>query len=258
MHPTGNTILITGGGSGIGRALAEAFHKLGNHVIIAGRRKQVLDETTAANPGISSAVIHIEDPASIRAFSARLTTDFPKLNAVIHNAGIMRPENLLAQSEELTDAEAIITTNLLGPMRLTAALLPHLQKQPHAAIFTVTSGLAFIPLAMTPTYNATKAAIHSWTQSLRYQLKSTNIQVIEIIPPYVQTELMGSAQAADPRAMPLADYISETINLIKTQPDATEILVERVKPLRFSEQNGPEKYTAFFTQFNDAMSANSH
>jgi uncharacterized oxidoreductase len=258
MNTTGNTILITGGGSGIGRGLAEAFHKLGNHVIIAGRRKQVLDETVAANPGMSSAVLDIENAASIRAFAAKLVTDFPDLNAVIHNAGIMRPESLLAQPEELTDAEAIVTTNLLGPIRLTAALLPHFQKQPHAAILTVTSGLAFIPLAMTPTYNATKAAIHSYTQSLRYQLKSTKIQVIELIPPYVQTELMGSQQASDPRAMPLADYLNETINILKTQPDATEVLVERVKPLRFSEQNGPEKYNAFFKQFNDAMAVGTH
>jgi len=258
MNTTGNTILITGGGSGIGRGLAEAFHKLGNHVIIAGRRKQVLDETVAANPGMSSAILDIEDAASIRAFTAKLVTDFPTLNAVIHNAGIMRPENLLAQPEELTDVEATITTNLLGPIRLTAALLPHLEKQPHAAILTVTSGLAFIPMAMTPTYNATKAAIHSWTQALRYQLKNTKVQVIELVPPYVQTELMGSKQASDPRAMPLADYLNETINLIKTQPDATEILVERVKPLRFAEQNGPEKYAAFFKQFNDAMAADPH
>jgi uncharacterized oxidoreductase len=258
MKTTGNTILITGGGSGIGRGLAEAFHKLGNQVIIAGRRKQVLDDTTGANPGMASVLLDIEDPADIRKVAAKLATDHPALNAVIHNAGIMRPENLLAQSEDLADAEAIITTNLLGPIRLTAALLPVLKKQPHSTILTVTSGLAFVPLAMTPTYNATKAAIHSYTQSLRYQLKSTNIEVLEIIPPYVQTELMGSAQAADPRAMPLADFLNEAINLIKTQPTATEILVERVKPLRFAEQNGPEKYNAFFQQFNDAMSRDRH
>jgi len=258
MNTTGNTTLITGGGSGIGRGLAEAFHKLGNHVIIAGRRKQALDETVAANPGMSSAVLDIENAASIRAFAAKLIADFPALNAVIHNAGIMRPENLLAQPETLTDAEAIITTNLLGPIRLTAALLPHLQKQPHAAILTVTSGLAFIPMAMTPTYNATKAAIHSYTQALRYQLQSTNVQVIELVPPYVQTELMGSQQASDPRAMPLADYLNETIAILKNQPEVTEVLVERVKPLRFSELNGPEKYTAFFKQFNDAMAAGPH
>ncbi len=253
MKTTGNTILITGGGSGIGRGLAEAFHKLGNHVIIAGRRQQVLDETTAANPGMSSAALNIEDAANIRSFAAKLTTDFPALNVVINNAGIMRPENLLAQPEDLSTAEATITTNLLGPIRLTAALLPHLLKQPHAAIMTVTSGLAFLPMAVTPTYCATKAAIHSYTQALRYQLKSTNVQVLELAPPYVQTELMGSGQASDPRAMALADYLNEVIEIIRTQPNATEILVERVKPLRFAEQNGPEKYVAFFHQFNDAM-----
>jgi uncharacterized oxidoreductase len=255
MKTTGNTILITGGGSGIGRGLAEAFHKLGNKVIIAGRRRQVLDETTAANPGMSSATLNIEDAASIRAFAAKLTADFPALNVVIHNAGIMRLENLLAQSENLTDAEATITTNLLGPIRLTAALLPHLQQQPHATIMTVTSGLAFVPMAITPTYNATKAAIHSYTQALRYQLKSTSVEVVELIPPYVQTELMGSGQASDPRAMPLKEFLDEVIHLIQTQPSATEILVERVKPLRSAEQSGKEKYDAFFKQFNDAMMA---
>jgi uncharacterized oxidoreductase len=252
MKITGNSILITGGGSGIGRGLAEAFHKLGNKVIIAGRRKQFLDETAAANPGMAYAILNIEDAASIRAFAAKLVADFPGLNVVINNAGIMHPENLLTQTD-LTDAEATITTNLLGPIRLTTALLPQLVKQPDAAIITVSSGLAFIPMALTPTYNATKAAIHSYSQALRYQLKSTNVKVLELVPPYVQTELMGSQQAADPRAMPLKDYLAETIELIRTQPDATEILVERVKPLRFAEQNGKEKYDAFFKQFNDAM-----
>jgi uncharacterized oxidoreductase len=253
MKTTGNTILITGGGSGIGRGLAEAFHKLGNKVIIAGRRKQVLDETVAANPGMASAILNIEDADSIRTFAAKLTTDFPALNVVINNAGIMRAENLL-QSANTADAEATITTNLLGPIRLTAALLPHFLKQPHAAIITVSSGLAFIPRADAPTYNATKAAIHSWSQSLRYQLKSTNVEVLELVPPYVQTELMGG-QATDPRAMPLKDYLAEAIEIIKAQPNATEILVERVKPLRFAASNGQEKYDAFFKQFNDARMA---
>jgi uncharacterized oxidoreductase len=255
MNITGNTILITGGGSGIGRGLAEAFHKLGNKVIIAGRRKQVLDETVAANPGIASAVLNIEDAASIRTFAAKLTADFPTLNVVINNAGIMRPENVLTQPADVPDSEAIITTNLLGPIRLTAALLPHFEKQPHATIMTVSSGLAFTPLALTPTYCATKTAIHSWSESLRYQLKSTSIEVVELVPPYVQTELMGSQQAADPRAMPLADFLAEVVKIIETQPNATEILVERVKPLRFSASNGQEKYNAFFKQFNDAMMA---
>ena len=254
MNSTGNTIFITGGGSGIGRGLAEAFHKLGNQIVIAGRRKQVLDETTAANPGMASLSLNIEDPADIKSFARKLTTDFPALNVVIHNAGIMRPEDFL-DKPDAADAEAIVTTNLLGPIRLTAALLPQLKKQPHATIMTVSSGLAFIPLALTPTYCATKAAIHSWSESVRYQLKSTNVEVIELAPPYVQTELMGPDMAADPRAMPLKDYIHEAIYIIKTQPNATEILVERVKPLRFAASEGHEKYSAFFKQFNDAMLA---
>ena len=251
MNTTGNTILITGGGSGIGRGLAEAFHKLGNHVIIAGRRKQVLDETVTANPGMSSAVLDIENAASIRAFAANLIADFPALNAVIHNAGIMRPENLLAQPEDLADAEAIITTNLLGPIRLTAALLPHFEKQPHAAILTVSSGLAFIPMAMTPTYTATKAAIHSYTQALRYQLKSTYIEVLELIPPYVQTQLMDGA--ADPRAMPLAAFIAEVMEILKTEPTPPEICVQNVGNLRLAAEQG--RHDATFNGLNSAMAS---
>jgi uncharacterized oxidoreductase len=248
---TGNTILITGGGSGIGGALAEAFHALGNQVVIAGRRKQVLDQTAGANPGMQSVVLDIENGAAIPHFAAQLAKDYPHLNAVIHCAGIMRPENL--KGGGLADAEAIITTNLLGPIRLTAALLPLLLAQPRATVITISSGLAFVPMAITPTYCATKAAIHSYTQSLRFQLRDTAVQVVELIPPYVQTELMGAGQAADPRAMPLPEYIAETMNLLKTSPEATEICVERVKPLRFAERNG--NYDAFFKNFNNAMIA---
>lgn len=252
MNPTGNTILITGGGSGIGRGLAEAFHKLGNQVVIAGRRREVLDETIAANPGMSGVELNIEDATNIRAFADRMAKDFPSLNVVVNNAGIMRPENLLDEPVDLENAEATITTNLLGPIRLTAALLPLLKRQPHATLMTVSSGLAFIPLALTPTYCATKAAIHSYSQSLRYQLKSTSVEVVELVPPYVQTGLMGSGQAVDPRAMPLKEFLAEVMEIIRTQPNATEILVERVKPLRFAEMNGVDKYDAFFKNFNDA------
>jgi uncharacterized oxidoreductase len=256
MKLTGNTILITGGGSGIGRGLAEAFHALGNTVIIAGRRQKALDETTAANPGMRSAQVDIESAPAIREFAAAMAKEYPALNVVIHNAGIMRPENLLEQPEELTDAEAIITTNLLGPMRLTAALLPQLKKQPAATIMTVSSGLAYLPMAMTPTYCATKAAIHSYSLTLRYQLRSTRIDVLELVPPYVQTELMGSRQANDPRAMPLKDYIAETMKILKEQPEAKEILVERVLPLRYAEKNGD--FEKAFHGFNDAMAAGGH
>ena len=251
MQTSGNTILITGGGSGIGRGLAEAFHASGNQVVIAGRRKQVLDETTAANPGMKSAVLDIENADAIRSFAAQLAKDFPNLNVVIHNAGIMRPENL--KSSGAADAEAIVTTNLLGPIRLTAALLPLLLAQPRPAIMTVSSGLAFVPFAMTPTYCATKAAIHSYTQSLRYQLRDTAAQVLELIPPYVQTELMGARQANDPHAMPLNEFIAETMSILKNSPEANEICVERVKPLRFAERSGD--YDAFVKNFNDSIMA---
>lgn len=251
MQLTGNTILITGGGSGIGRGLAKAFHAEGNQVVIAGRRKELLDETVAANPGMKSALLDITDGQAIRSFAEKAIRDFRELNVVIQNAGIMRPE--LLQQGNVADAEAIVTTNLLGPIRLTAALLPHLLKQRSAAIMTVSSGLAFVPMAITPTYCASKAAIHSYTQSLRYQLKETKIQVLELIPPYVQTELMGPRQAQDPNAMPLKEFISQTMNVLKAAPNATEICVDRVKPLRFAEASG--NYDEVFKTFNGRIAA---
>ena len=254
MQLTGNTILITGGGSGIGRGLAEAFHKLGNKVIIAGRRRQALDDTTADNPGMKSAILNIEDPKGIRAFASQMSANYPALNVVIQNAGIMRLENLKAHQDDLEHAESIVATNLLGPIRLNAALLPQLQKQAVATIMTVSSGLAFVPLTLTPTYCATKAAIHSFTQSLRYQLKGTPIEVLELIPPYVQTDLLGGAE--DPRAMPLAKYIEEVMEILKNVPASGEICVENVKALRLAAENG--QYNAVFNGLNDAWAKAAH
>jgi uncharacterized oxidoreductase len=247
MNLTGNTILITGGGSGIGRGLAEELHKLGNQVIIAGRRKQTLDEATAANPGMRSISFDVENEASIHDFAARAIADFPSLNVLINNAGIMRPEHLLG-GKYLADAEATVATNLLGPIRLTAALLQHLEQQSHAAIVNVSSGLAFVPLVLTPTYCATKAAIHSYTQSLRFQLKSTSIEVLELIPPYVQTDLMDGAE--DPLAMPLGQFISEVMEILKTQPTPAEICVQNVNRLRLAAEQG--RYDATFNGLNAA------
>jgi uncharacterized oxidoreductase len=251
MQLKGNTILITGGGTGIGRGLAEFFHAEGNRVIIAGRRKQKLDETTAANPGMKSVTLDVGDPASIESVSTQLLTDYPALNAVILNAGIMPTEVL--KEGKIADAEATFATNLLGPIRLGTLLLPHLIAQPRAMIMTVTSGLAFVPLALNPAYCASKAAIHSWTQSLRFQLKDTAIQVLELIPPYVQTYLAGERQANDPMAMPLKDYLAEITGILRNSPDATEIIVERVKPLRFAAASGD--YDAFYEKFNETMAA---
>ena len=251
MNTSENTILITGGGSGIGRALAESFHQRGNKVIIAGRRLAVLQETTRANPGMVAVTVDIESPEAIHRFAEKLTRDFPALNVVIHNAGIMKPEDLLAQAGDVSIAEATIATNLLGPIRLNSALLPHLQMQSRATIMTVSSGLAFVPMFPTPTYCATKAAVHSYTQSLRYQLRGTAIEVLELAPPYVQTELMGPSQASDPHAMPLREFITEVMQLLETTPTPEEILVGRVKPLRFAEKSGD--YGAFYETFNQAM-----
>jgi uncharacterized oxidoreductase len=247
MKLTENTILITGGGSGIGRGLAEAFHAMGNRVIIAGRRRELLEKTAAANPGMEFRVLDQADAGEIRSFAAQLIDDFPGLNVLVNNAGIQHVEDLA--SGVVDEAEATITTNLLGPIRLTGALLPALMTKPHPAILNVTSGLAFIPFAMIPTYCATKAALRSYTQSLRYQLRDTAVQVIEIIPPWVQTELQGE-RGMNPKAMPLDEYIAETMSILKKSPDASEIVVERVKPLlRFTERGGG--YDEFFAKFNE-------
>lgn len=251
MQMNGNTIFITGGGSGIGRALAEAFHRLDNQVIIAGRRTALLDAVAAANPGMQAVQLDIRNADEITRIADHLTAAYPALNVVIHNAGIMIDEDVQA-AEALAIAEATIATNLLGPIRLNTALLPQLLRQPRAAILTVSSGIAFVPKAGNPTYGATKAAIHSYTQALRYQLQDTHVQVIELIPPFVQTELQGPAQATNPHAMPLQDYINETMQILATTPDVTEVIIERVKPQRFAEARG--EYDTFFTQYNDRAS----
>jgi uncharacterized oxidoreductase len=247
MKLTGNTIFITGGGSGIGRGLAEALHKLGNKVIISGRRKSALEETVKANPGIESVELDVQSLESIESVAKDLVARFPKLNVLINNAGIMGLDGVQGKVDDAV-VSSIVTTNLLGPIRMTSALIEHLKEQPEAAVGYVTSGLAFVPLAVTATYNATKAAIHSYVLSQRYLLRGTTVKVIEIAPPYVQTELMGAQQKADPRAMPLDEYIAETVKLLGT--DAEEILVERVKLLR--NNAGPNEH-AFVTEFNDMM-----
>jgi uncharacterized oxidoreductase len=249
MKLTGNTIFITGGGSGIGRGLAEALHKLGNKVIISGRRKSNLDATTQANPGMQSVELDIADSASIAAAAKRLTVDYPSLNVLINNAGVMLIDDVAGKIDDQL-LTSTVATNLLGPIRLTSALLEHLKKQASATIVYNTSALAFVPLALTAVYSSTKAALHSYVLSQRYKLKGTSVSVLEMAPPWVQTDLLNSND--EPRAMPLKEFIEETIKVLGT--GAEEILVEQAKPFR--NNPGPNE-SALVTQFNDAMIAGS-
>jgi uncharacterized oxidoreductase len=235
MKTSGNTMLITGGSSGIGRALAQRLHDLGNDVIVAGRRHEALEETAAGRDGIHAMTVDVEDATDLRRFAKAVVERFPALNVLINNAGIMRYEDATAQ-RDLADAEATVVTNLLGPIRLIDALVDHLSTQPDSAIVNVTSGLAFVPFPKAPTYSATKAALHSYTQALRVQLKS-KVEVIELAPPGVQTDLTPG-QATRPGYQPLEEFADEIVELLKANPDAPEILVERVKPLRFAEREG--------------------
>jgi uncharacterized oxidoreductase len=245
MRLAGNTIFITGGGSGIGRGLAEALHRHGNQIIISGRRQAKLAEVTRANPGMQSIELNVEDPASIAAVAKHLVGKYPTLNVLFNNAGIMHIDDLSGPVDDAM-AVATVTTNLLGPIRMTSALIEHLKKQKSAAIINTSSVLGFVPMAMAGVYSATKAAMHSYTQSLRYRLEGTSVKVQEIAPPWVQTDLLNSND--EPRAMPLAAFIEQTMKALGT--DADELLVEIAKPMR--NNPGPNE-AAFVKQFNDMM-----
>jgi len=235
MKSSGNTILITGGGSGIGEALAHRFHDAGNVVIIAGRRQDALDAAAAGRAGIHALTLDVESAEGVADFAARVLASFPALNVLINNAGIMRFE-ALDHARDLADAEATITTNLLGPIRLTDALIDHLVARPDAAIVNVTSGLAFVPLVDTPTYNATKAAIHSYTVAMRDALAG-KVEVIELAPPAVQTGLTPGQESRE-GYQPLDEFTDEVMALFAQQPTPPEILVQRVAFLRNAEREG--------------------
>ncbi|WP_345816790.1 SDR family NAD(P)-dependent oxidoreductase (plasmid) [Paraburkholderia sp. PREW-6R] len=221
MNISGNTIFITGGGSGIGRGLAEALHQRGNKVIIAGRRRSHLDEVVAANPGMAAIELDITDPASIERVAAQLIEDYPDLNVLINNAGVMQPDTAAGRIDDALMVSTI-ATNLAGPIRMTSALIEHLKTKNDAVVAYTSSVLAFVPLAMTAVYSSTKAALHSYILSQRFLLRDTTVRVIEIAPPWVRTDLMNSREAE--QAMPLDAFIDETIAILGT--DSNEVLVE--------------------------------
>lgn len=235
MKASGNTILITGGGSGIGRELARRWHDLGNTVLVAGRREERLREAADGYPRIHPMKLDIDDPADIARFSSELLQAHPTLNVLVNNAGIMRFEDLSAQ-RDLADAEATIVTNLLGPIRLTNALLEHLKGQKDAAIVNVSSGLAFVPMPRAATYSATKAALHSYTLSLRAALER-QVEVIEIEPPAVQTELTPG-QSTREGYLPLGTFIDQVMEQFETGSPPAEVCVPNTLFLRNAEIEG--------------------
>ena len=235
MKRAGNTIFITGGTSGIGRALAEAFHKLGNTVIVSGRRRANLDEIVAANPGMASIELDITDPASIDAAATKLIAEHPDLNVLINNAGIMLPDQAAGRVDDKLLIDTI-TTNLAGPIRMTSALVEHLKSKDDAVIVYTSSVLGFVPMAVTAVYSATKAAIHSYALSQRFLLQKAGVRVLEIAPPWVRTDLMNSRGAE--QAMPLDQFIAETMALLETDDD--EIVVEGARAFR--DNAGPNEH----------------
>jgi uncharacterized oxidoreductase len=245
MNLTGNTIFITGGGSGIGRGIAEAFHKLGNQVIISGRRKKALEETIKANPGIASIELDVESLAGIRTAAKQLTLAYPRLNVLINNAGIMLPDTA-AGAQDDAQLVSTVTTNFMGPLRVTSALIEHLKAQPSATIIYNTSVLGFVPMAATSVYSATKAALHSYVLSQRFKLRNTPVKVVELAPPWVRTDLMNSREAE--AAMPLDEFLQGAMKQLGT--DAEEILVGNAEQLRANP--GPHE-GAFVTQFNASL-----
>ncbi|WP_460160642.1 SDR family oxidoreductase [Pseudomonas sp. S2_B10] len=231
MKLEANTIFITGGTSGIGRALAEALHQRGNKVIIAGRRQALLAEIAQANAGIDTVQLDINDAQQINDVAAEVIRRHPSLNVIINNAGIMPFDNAGSGAYDDEQAVGLLQTNLLGPVRVSAAFVEHLKRQPEAYIINNSSVLAYLPLATTALYSATKAAIHSYSLSQRFMLRDTSVKVLEIAPPWVDTDLIH--KSGDERAMPLDEFIEET--LIKLETATTEVLVDRVLPLRANQ-----------------------
>lgn len=235
MKSTGNTILVTGGGTGIGLALAQRWYDAGNTVIITGRREHVLHDAIAGRARMAAYVLDVTDAGAIDTFVQQLVADHPHVNVLVNNAGIYSAEKVTAR-RDLSDAERMIATNILGPIRMTNALIDHLGAQQDATIINVSSGLAFVPYPAAPVYSATKAAIHSYTAAMRPMLKG-KVEVIEIVPPQVQTELTPG-QSQDPNSMPLDAFADEVMTLLHAPATPEEVCVEGVRYFREAEAKG--------------------
>src|SRR5437879_880310 len=188
MKLTGRTIVITGGSAGIGLAFALKFVELGNEVIVTGRRQEVLDEVKTKHPKLHTIQSDVADPAQIAALAARIKADFPKLDVLMNNAGIMIHRNLTSPAAHLAELMAEMNINVGGVIGTTSAFIDILAAN-KGTVINVSSALAFVPLPSAPIYSASKAAIHSYTESLRFQLQEVGVEVIELMPPAVKTEL---------------------------------------------------------------------
>lgn len=236
MDITGTTF-IPGATSGIGLALALRLQAASGTVVVGGRRADRLQQIAAEHPDLDTVVVDTTDPASIRAAADEVLAAHPDLDNLVTMAGVMRVEDWRTPEGFLAAAEETVTTNLLGPIRLIGAFVEHLRTRPAATIMTVSSGLAFVPLRATPSYNATKAAVHMLSESLRLQLAGTGVQVLELVPPSVRTALLPGQEESD-FAMPLDAFADEVLALLEADPDAHELLVENVRFLRFGEARG--------------------
>lgn len=241
MKTTGNTILITGGATGIGLALTEVLLNAGNEVTICGRREQKLIEAKNKLPKVHIRTCNMANPEDRKSLLEWTVMNFPQTNILVNNAGIQREIDFKRGAEDLESGEDEIEINLRAPIHLSALFIPHLLKRNEAAIINISSGLGFAPLAFMPVYCATKAALHSFSRSLRHQLKETSVKVFEIIPPTVDTELDRGARSrrgqqdrgisADEVAQAALDALSR---------DEFELAVGRAQFLRVESRKDPE------------------
>jgi uncharacterized oxidoreductase len=241
MKLNSNTILITGGASGIGLELAKQLDALGNTILVTGRDQAKLDRAKKELPKINIFKSDVSDPKSIPLLFEKVTKEFPDLNIIINNAGIMRTINVHDKQGSLEDVTQEIETNLSGPIRMVKQFLPHLKKKPNAAIMNVSSGLAFVPLPMSPVYCATKAGLHSFTLSLRVQLHKTNVKVFELAPPATQTDLLGDFDSQDMKGISIMKVSEMVAAAVKgMQEDRFEIRPGQSNQLKFMSRLAPQ------------------